>query len=90
MTGSGALTPSAGSRLDTTDEVGPVLCYDLGSLFIIIFCSGLELKHWKEMVENPRRPIVHWHVLKVRGSRVHCGDVNIVNRLDWCVLILES
>merc|ERR1712110_1313949 len=25
---------------------------------------GLELKHWKEMVENPRRPIVHWHVLK--------------------------
>ena len=40
-----------------------------------IFCSGLELKHWKEMVENPRRPIVHWHVLKV-------GDVdNIV-----CVL----
>jgi hypothetical protein len=33
------------------------------------FCSaqaGLELKHWKEMVENPRRPIVHWHVLKVR------------------------
>ena len=27
--------------------------------------KGLELKHWKEMVENPRRPIVHWHVLKV-------------------------
>merc|ERR1711862_282577 len=25
---------------------------------------GLELKHWKEMVENPRRPIVHCHVLK--------------------------
>ena len=30
-----------------------------------MFFSGLELKHWKEMVENPRRPIVHWHVLKV-------------------------
>ena len=30
---------------------------------------GLELKHWKEMVENPRRPIVHWHVLKV-GKRI--------------------
>ena len=27
--------------------------------------KGLELKHWKEMIENPRRPIVHWHVLKV-------------------------
>merc|ERR1712107_513933 len=26
--------------------------------------KGLELKHWKEMVENPRSPIVHWHVLK--------------------------
>jgi len=26
--------------------------------------KGLELKHWKEMIENPRRPIVHWHVLK--------------------------
>ena len=25
----------------------------------------LEKKHWVEMVENPRRPIVHWHVLKV-------------------------
>ena len=29
----------------------------------------MELKHWKEMVENPRRPIVHWHVLKVYGER---------------------
>ena len=25
----------------------------------------LEKKHWVEMVENPRRPIIHWHVLKV-------------------------
>ena len=39
--------------------------------FIFITNSGLELKHWKEMVENPRRPIVHWHVLKV-------GDVDIM------------
>jgi len=23
----------------------------------------LEKKHWVEMVENPRRPIIHWHVL---------------------------
>ena len=38
---------------------------------LIIFFSGLELKHWKEMVENPRRPIVHWHVLKV-------GDLDIM------------
>ena len=25
----------------------------------------LEKKHWVEMVENPRRPIIHWHVLLV-------------------------
>ena len=24
----------------------------------------VELKHWKEMVDNPRRPIIHWHVLR--------------------------
>jgi len=24
----------------------------------------LEKKHWVEMVENPRRPIIHWHVLQ--------------------------
>ena len=35
-----------------------------------MFVSGLELKHWKEMVENPRRPIVHWHVLKVNKHTV--------------------
>ena len=38
----------------------------------LLFCPGLELKHWKEMVENPRRPIVHWHVLKVRVSALCC------------------
>ena len=26
----------------------------------------LEKKHWAEMVENPRRPVIHWHVLQVR------------------------
>ena len=24
----------------------------------------LEKKHWTEMVENPRRPVIHWHTLK--------------------------
>ena len=22
-------------------------------------------KHWKEVLENPRRPIIKWHVLQV-------------------------
>ena len=29
----------------------------------------LEKKHWVEMVENPRRPIIHWHVLQVSNFR---------------------
>jgi len=43
-------------RIGSSDPIGRVeLGYNR---------KGLELKHWKEMVENPRRPIVHWHVLK--------------------------
>jgi hypothetical protein len=26
----------------------------------------LEKKHWVEMIENPRRPVIHWHVLQVQ------------------------
>ena len=29
----------------------------------------LEKKHWIEMIENPRRPIIHWHVLKVNQTK---------------------
>jgi len=43
-------------RIGSSDPIGRVECgYNR---------KGLELKHWKEMVENPRRPIVYWHVLK--------------------------
>ena len=27
-------------------------------------CSKAELKHWSEMLANPRRPIAKWHTLK--------------------------
>ena len=30
--------------------------------------KSLEIKHWKEMIDNPRRPVVHWHVLKVNNN----------------------
>ncbi len=44
-------------RIGSSDPIGKVLLgYNR---------KALELKHWKEMIENPRRPIVHWHVLKV-------------------------
>ena len=26
--------------------------------------KGLELKHWSEMLETPRRPVAQWHSLK--------------------------
>ena len=26
-------------------------------------------KHWKEVLENPRRPIIKWHVLQVTLTR---------------------
>merc|ERR1712061_342369 len=43
-------------RIGTSDPIGKVsLGYNR---------KGAELKHWKEMVENPRRPVIHWHVLK--------------------------
>ena len=61
----------------------------------MIFFSGLELKHWKEMVENPRRPIVHWHVLKVGDVDitlyVYCSYVSCINvslrTISLCFLI---
>ena len=28
----------------------------------------LEKKHWAEMVDNPRRPIIHWHVLQASAT----------------------
>lgn len=47
-------------RIGSSDPIGKVvLGYNR---------KGLELKHWKEMIENPRRPIVHWHVLKVTDN----------------------
>ena len=50
-------------RIGSSDPIGRVLLgYNRKSL---------ELKHWKEMIENPRRPIVHWHVLKVIKYCLH-------------------
>eukprot|EP00094_Tigriopus_californicus_P004894 TCALIF_04712-PA protein Name:"Similar to Syt1 Synaptotagmin 1 (Drosophila melanogaster)" AED:0.11 eAED:0.11 QI:457/0.81/0.75/1/0.90/0.91/12/711/456 len=50
------LTVSDYDRIGTSDPIGRVsLGYNR---------KGAELKHWKEMVENPRRPVIHWHVLQ--------------------------
>ena len=48
-------------RIGTSDPIGKVsLGYNR---------KGAELKHWKEMVENPRRPVIHWHILKVNECK---------------------
>ena len=38
--------------------------YSLGKLVLGCCASGTELRHWTDMLANPRRPIAQWHVLK--------------------------
>ena len=33
-------------------------------------------KHWKEALENPRRPIIKWHVLQVVTVDFHPLDLS--------------
>jgi len=43
-------------RIGGSDPIGKVLLgYNR---------KKLEKKHWAEMVDNPRRPVIHWHVLQ--------------------------
>ena len=47
-------------RIGGSDPIGKVLLgYNR---------KKLEKKHWVEMVDNPRRPVIHWHVLQVRDE----------------------
>jgi synaptotagmin-1 len=43
-------------RIGTSDPIGHV----------VVGCgaSGTELKHWSDMLANPRRPIAQWHTLR--------------------------
>jgi hypothetical protein len=43
-------------RIGTSDPIGHV----------VVGCSasGAELKHWSDMLANPRRPIAQWHTLR--------------------------
>ncbi len=43
-------------RIGTSDPIGRVVL-GKGS-------TGPELKHWREMLASPRRPIAQWHTLK--------------------------
>ena len=53
-------------RIGGSDPIGKVLLgYNR---------KKLEKKHWSEMVDNPRRPVIHWHVLQV--SIAHLASPN--------------
>ena len=43
-------------RIGYSDPIGKV---DLG-----LNALDIGLKHWKEMIDAPRRPIAYWHILK--------------------------
>ena len=43
-------------RIGTSEAIGRVL---LGCN-----ATGTELRHWSDMLANPRRPIAQWHTLQ--------------------------
>lgn len=36
----------------------------IGKIFVGSKATGLGLKHWSDMLANPRRPIAQWHPLQ--------------------------
>uniref|UniRef100_A0A8K9UWZ1 Synaptotagmin n=2 Tax=Oncorhynchus mykiss TaxID=8022 RepID=A0A8K9UWZ1_ONCMY len=59
-------------QIQKVQVVVTVLDYDkigkndaIGKVFVGLNSSGTELRHWSDMLANPRRPIAQWHVLKV-------------------------
>ncbi|XP_061108624.1 synaptotagmin-1a isoform X1 [Conger conger] len=58
-------------QIQKVQVVVTVLDYDkigkndaIGKVFVGLNSSGTELRHWSDMLANPRRPIAQWHVLK--------------------------
>ena len=65
-----SLPPSSVSP-QKVQVVVTVLDYDklgkneaIGKIFVGSNATGTELRHWSDMLANPRRPIAQWHSLK--------------------------
>ncbi|OBS75399.1 hypothetical protein A6R68_14027 [Neotoma lepida] len=58
-------------QIQKVQVVVTVLDYDklgkneaIGKIFVGSNATGTELRHWSDMLANPRRPIAQWHSLK--------------------------
>ncbi|XP_064174713.1 synaptotagmin-1-like [Anguilla rostrata] len=58
-------------QIQKVQVVVTVLDYDkigkndaIGKVFVGLNSSGTEIRHWSDMLANPRRPVAQWHVLK--------------------------
>lgn len=58
-------------QMQKIQAVVTVLDYDkigkndaIGKIFVGSKATGTELRHWSDMLANPRRPIAQWHPLK--------------------------
>ncbi|XP_058873892.1 synaptotagmin-1-like [Acipenser ruthenus] len=58
-------------QIQKVQVVVTVLDYDklgkndaIGKVFVGCNSTGTELRHWSDMLANPRRPIAQWHTLK--------------------------
>ncbi|MBN3294770.1 SY61 protein, partial [Polypterus senegalus] len=58
-------------QIQKVQVVLTVLDYDklgkndaIGKVFVGCNSSGTELRHWSDMLANPRRPIAQWHTLQ--------------------------
>uniref|UniRef100_K7G2N3 C2 domain-containing protein n=2 Tax=Pelodiscus sinensis TaxID=13735 RepID=K7G2N3_PELSI len=58
-------------QIQKVQVVLTVLDYDklgkneaIGKVFVGCNATGTELRHWSDMLANPRRPIAQWHTLQ--------------------------